>query len=121
MSLETDIFNALGPLVGNRVYPLVFPQSPSIPITPAIRYQFISSETNADICGDGGSALANTRTQVDVVSATFLTARELRLQVISAMQALPTTTLWDGGFEDYDPETKLYRCSMDFLTFPSGG
>lgn len=119
MSLEADIFNALKGLVGNRVYPLVLHQSQTVPITPAIRYQFISSEINGDVCGDGGDATANTRTQVDVYSTDYMTTRTLRQQVIAAMTAISKPTTWEGGSDDYESDLKLYRCSMDFITFPS--
>lgn len=119
MSLEAEIFTALKGLVSNRVYPMILPQSQTVPITPAIRYQFISSEINADVCGDGGDGTANTRTQVDVYSVDYVTSRNLRLQVIQAMTGMPKPTTWEGGFDDYEPDLKLYRCSMDFVTFPS--
>lgn len=124
MSLESQVFAALKPLVplqngGARVYPLILPQGQNTPITPAIRFQFISSETSTDVCGDGGDATANTRIQVDAYSVDFDTCRALRLQVIAAMTAMSTPTVWDGGFDDYEPDTKLYRCSMDFVTHPS--
>lgn len=119
MSLESDIFSALTGLAGGRVYPVILPQSASVPITPAIAYQFISSELDQDICGDGGDATANTRTQVDAYSTSHPTCRALRLQVIAAMGGLTKPTVWVGGFDDYDPVTKLYRCSLDFITYPS--
>jgi hypothetical protein len=119
MSLESDIYTALRSLVGDRVYPLVLPQGAGVPITPAIRYQFISSEVTLDICGDGGDAVANTRTQVDVYSTTYMTARALRLQVIAAMTSMSTPTVLAGGFDDYEPDMKLYRCSIDFISHPS--
>jgi hypothetical protein len=119
MSLEQQVFAALGPLVANRVYPLVLPQSPSVPVTPAIKYQFISSQTDQDIFGDDGGLTANTRTQIDVFSTTHPAARALRLQIIAAMKAIATPTAWDGGFDDYDSELKLFRCSLDFTSYPS--
>lgn len=119
MTIEQEIFAALSPLVGARVYPLVLPQSPVVPVTPAIRYQFISSDPEADVCGDGGDETADTRTQVDVYSTTHPATRALRLQVIAAMRLLPTPTLWAGGSDDYDPELKLYVCTMDFISYPS--
>jgi hypothetical protein len=119
MALEQDIFAALGPLVAGRVYPLVLPAGPAAPTVPAIRYQFVSDTPGADICGDGGPGLSDTRTQVDVYHTTFDAARALRLQVVMAMQALTTPTLWEGGFDDFDSDLKLYRCVLDFITYPS--
>jgi len=119
MSLETKIVTALTSLVGGRVYASTFPQQPATPITPAILFTFVSSEINADICGDGGDATANTRIQVDVYSATFDSARALRLQVLTAMALITPPTLWEGGFGSYEPDLKLHRCSMDFIHYPS--
>lgn len=124
MSLEAEIFAALKsffPASGGkfRVYPLTFPQSPEVPEVPACRYVFISSDAVEDICGTDGDATANTRTQIDVLDATFVGARALRQSVIAAMSGLPTPTRYSGGFDDYDPELKLFRCSIDFISYPS--
>jgi hypothetical protein len=119
MSLEQVVFDALAPLVGNRVHANVFPQKPDVPITPAIVFTFISPEIFPDVCGDGGDDVANTRIQVDVYSTTFDATRALRLQVLSAMAALLPPVLWAGGFSSYEPELKLHRESMDFIHYPS--
>lgn len=124
MSLETEIFAAvkgLFPATGGafRLYPLTFPQSPTIPEVPACRYVFISNEPVEDICGTDGDATSNTRTQLDILGKTFAEARALRLQVISAMSGLATPTRLAGSFDDYDAELKLYRCSVDFISYPS--
>ncbi|WP_219209451.1 DUF3168 domain-containing protein [Variovorax boronicumulans] len=129
MSLEKEIFVALKGLVPVpvvppdppqwRVYPLTFPQAPAVPDVPAIRYVFVSSEVIEDLCGDDGDNTPNTRTQIDLLERTFPLARALRLQVIAAMGSLATPTRFAGGFDDYDPELKLYRCSLDFISYPS--
>lgn len=121
MSLEAEIYPALAPLFPGsppRVYAVTFPQSPGTPVVPACRFNFISTESVEDICGTD-EPTANVRTQVDVLAATFDAARAKRLAVITAMQALTTPTRLAGGFDDYDPDLKLYRCSIDFLSYPS--
>lgn len=125
MSLEAEIFAAVKAFFAvpggstHRVYPLTFPQSPTTPEVPACRYVFISSEAIEDLCGTDGDATSNTRTQIDILDKTFVGARALRLQVIGAMSALPTPTRLAGGFDDYDAELKLFRCSVDFISYPS--
>lgn len=123
MSLEADIFTALNAIsaFGGRVYPVIFPQSPTVPITPALRYTFLSGQSFEDICGtDDDAETDDTRTQIDIVSADFKTCRGLRLEVIAAMQALATPTRRDGpGFDSYDFETRLYRHTIDFISSPS--
>ena len=71
MTIEADIFTALGPLVSNRVYPVSFPLTGSLPVWPAIRYTFISITPTVTICGDGGDETADTRVQIDAVATTF--------------------------------------------------
>lgn len=119
MSLEQEFFNALQDLVGGRVHALQFPQNPFTPITPAIVFTFISPEIFPNVCGDGGDATANQRTQVDVYSTTFDTVRALRLQVMERVAGMATPTLWAGGFSAPEPELKLFRESLDFISYPS--
>lgn len=122
MSLEAEIYAALSPIFPGspnpRVYAVAFPQSPVIPVVPSVRFNFISAEPVEDICGTDETT-ANVRTQVDVLADNFDGARAKRLVVIAAMQSLPTPTRLAGGFDDYDPDLKLYRCSIDFLSYPS--
>lgn len=127
MSLEVEITDALkslfpapaGNAMGYLVHAITFPQQPTTPLSPACRFVFISSEPIEDICGTDGDATSNTRTQIDIVHKTFDGARALRLQVIAAMGALATPTRLAGSFDDYDPELKLFRCSLDFISYPS--
>lgn len=120
MSLEAEIFAAAAPLFpAQRVHAVTFPQAPVIPLVPAMRFVTISTEPVEDICGTDGDATANTRTQVDILDKTFDGARVLRLQVIAALGAMTTPTRFVGGFDDYDADLKLYRCSLDFISYPS--
>jgi hypothetical protein len=119
MTLEKAIFDALGPLVANRVHASTFPQKPDVPVTPAILFTFVSDEAAEDICGDDTAQTANTRTQVDIYSTTFDMARALRLQVLAAMALIAPPTRAAGGFSTFEPELKLHRISMDFISYPS--
>lgn len=119
MSLESEIYDALAPLVSNRVHANTFPQEPKIPVAPAIRFVFISADQIEDICGTDGGRTANTRTQIDVIAKGFDQARALRQQVIDALEAIETPTRLTGGFDDFDADLKLHRCVLDFISYPS--
>ena len=124
MSIETEIFDAAKSLFPStdgqpRFYGGSFPLDPKIPKTPAARFVFISSEQVEDICGTDGGRTANSRVQVDIVHTSYLACRNLRQAVIDAIEAMPTPARLDGGFDDFDHETKLHRCSIDFVIYPS--
>lgn len=119
MSLELTIFNALKGLVSNRVHASTFPQQPAVPITPAILFTFISDEVTDDICGDDTAQTANTRVQVDIYSTDFDSTRALRLQVLAVMALITPPTRSAGGFSTYEPDLKLHRVSLDFISYPS--
>jgi hypothetical protein len=120
VSVENDIFAAVSSLVGGRVYPLTFVQpSGALPTWPAIRYTVVSDSIEATVCGSGGTDQADTRVQLDVVAATYAAVRALRLQVITAMEALTTPTVWDGDGETFDEPTRTFRARLDFVIYPS--
>lgn len=118
MSYEADLKAILGPLVGGRCYPEVFPQPPTQPVWPAIRYTFIDNVPVQDICGDGDDSTATPRIQLDVVSAYsrgYAENRALRLQVMQAMKGFPVPArveLSNSG--PFDVETQTYRSILDY-------
>jgi len=122
MTIEADVFTALNSVMafGGRAYPLIFPRSPTVPVTPAVRYTIIGGQNDPDICGAGPAETDNIRIQIDIVSVDYKVCRSLRLLVITAMESMTTPTLRDGpGFDDFDSELKLYKHTIDFLTYPS--
>lgn len=120
--IATALVAALGPTVSNRVYRNVFPQAPSVPVWPSIRYTFISVAAIQDLCGDGGEETADYRVQIDLVDleskgpTAFAT---LSATVKAALAPLQPIYVWDSESEDFDVETKTTRLSMDYLVFPS--
>jgi hypothetical protein len=127
MTVETDLFTALGPLVGSRVAPVIFPQPPAVPTWPAIRYTFVDSVPIVDICGDGDDQTAELRVQLDVVATTYKAARALRLQVMAAMRTFVPPAILELSLNDYDTDTKTYReilsytihgSSLDYIGSP---
>lgn len=123
MTFEADIFTALKSLVGNRVAPVIFPQSPVVPTWPAIRYNFIDTVPIVDIRGDGDDETAEVRVQLDVVATTYAAARALRLQVMDAMAVFDPPAILQSSSSEHDTETKTYREILDYLlngSSPSG-
>jgi Protein of unknown function (DUF3168) len=119
MILENALFVALAPLVGSRMSPNIFPQPPDIPTWPAIRYTFISTVPIQDLCGDGDDDTADTRVQLDIVAKTFKAVRQLRLDVIAAMQSFDPPARVELSSSDYDAETKTYREILDYSFYGS--
>lgn len=120
MSVEADLFTALRSLVSDRVYPLTFAQpGGALPTWPAIRYTLVVSEPSADVCGDGGDAVADQLVQIDIVAGTYAAVRALRLQVLTAMSTFAPPALWQGDGDTFDVPTKTYRVRMDFTLYPS--
>jgi uncharacterized protein DUF3168 len=114
MTLEVDLFTALKSLVGNRVAPATFPQPPTVPVWPAIRYTFISNVPVLDICGDGDDETSEPRVQLDIVALTFKDVRALRLQVMAAMRLFVPPAILENTLSEYDAETQTFREIMDY-------
>lgn len=118
MTYEADLKTLLGPLVGGRCYPEVFPQPSAQPVWPAIRYTFIDSVPVQDICGDGDDTTDTPRIQLDVVSAYSLgysAHRALRLQVRTAMRGFPVPAFLElSNSGPFDAETQTYRSILDY-------
>ncbi len=120
MSIEADLFTTLKTLVSNRVYPETFVQpSGTLPIWPAIRYDLVSEIPVTAICGDGGDETADTRVQIDIVDKTFLAARSLRAQVMQAMLSFDPPAIVQNSFNEYDPDTKTFRSSVEYVIYKS--
>lgn len=93
-----------------------------MPTWPAIRLVVVSSTPYPDACGDGGDAGADFRLQLDIASAASAgegALQSLRASVMAAMSALGAEYVWDGEQNDFDAETKTFRCSLDYLVLLS--
>lgn len=117
MSVEADLFTALKGLVGNRMYRGTFPQSDSLMTWPAIRYSFISTVPIISVCGDATDATADIRLQIDLVDHDSDAAHALRAQVRTAMQAFTPPAINEGGFEQFDAETKTHRVVLEYVIY----
>lgn len=102
--LEEYVFNALGPIVANRVHPVVVPQSATF---PCIRYATTSAVPENSTCGS--SKLVRSTLQIDIYSQDFSTVRGLRESVVEAMQAFPLACILTGEMDGFEDEPKLFR------------
>lgn len=116
MSVESDLIAALSGLVDKRVHRSVFPQAPTTPVWPAIRMTRVSGTPDLDICGGGDEATDDVTYQFDVVAKTLAEVDAITGQVVAAMHnfSLPNARLArrDGEF---DPDTKTFLTSLDYL------
>lgn len=119
MTIEADVQTALQGFVDGRCYQDTFPQVPAIPVMPAIRFTVISVVPPVDICGDGGDETADVRVQIDIVAVSVAVRRTVRAQVMAAMAVFTPPAIWDGEQRLYEPDTKAYRSSLDYLIYPS--
>lgn len=109
---------ALNPLVAGRVWALTFPQEP-LPTWPAIRYTPLPGTVSADVCNGGGSDTDDVPVQVDYVAATYEEAAALAELGRAALQAIDAPGLNVAADStpraDFDPETRVFIVSQDFL------
>lgn len=116
LSTETGV----AALVSTRVYPVLMPQSPTL---PAISYQRISNTEQ-----DGTSTLRVTRYQVDCWDDDYAGVQTLADAVRGALEEWTDTnqspavkmTRVVGEIDDYESETGLYRVSIDVMCNTSG-
>ncbi len=112
MSVETDIEDTLGPLVGGRIYPDLAPRGA---VKPYMVYQEISGEEPVFL-ERASASKKNGRFQITVWSTTRITSSALILQ---AGEAMVTATVFQakpigGRTATYDEETELRGARQDF-------
>ena len=127
MSAELVTFallNGAGPvtsIVGTRIYPVRLPPKES---TPAIVYELISAVRAPAIDAYAPTHMTRSRVQVNLISADFDVARNLRELVVAAMQfqrgliggVTVHSVLHAGeGPVSYDQQLGLYHRPIDFL------
>ncbi len=110
MSIESVIFNALKPLVGDRVFPDVAPGGTQ---PPYITFQQVGGA--AYNYTEGGAVGArNARVQVNVWAATRLAASTIGNAAEDALRNVPGTEVLDAGTSIYEEETTLRGRMQDF-------
>lgn len=111
---------AVSALVGTRVYPMLLPQSPTL---PAIVYQRISSVPD-HLLGEQ-SWRAPCRVQLSLWASTYDAMRALTIAVEAALRGYSGAGIrlvrLLNMTDDYEPETKTYRMIADFRVIPAEG
>lgn len=104
-------------LIGDRVYPLVLPQNPTL---PAIVYQRIASPP--DLSNDGPAGPLRTRLQLTLWASTWSGSRAIAAAVKAVLHGYSGSA--DGQdvllvaeaneTDGYESETKLFRVIADY-------
>lgn len=113
MSIETHIFNALGPLVDNRCYPVVLPASNLT--WPVIRYTFSAVVPENTLCG--ASDQEAYRLQIDLYGPIYDDLTTLRLAVFAAIEAAFESAERQVDLPDFEPDARLHRRVIDYLVW----
>lgn len=113
----------LSALVGTRVYPLVLPQTPTM---PAIAYNRVSSVVERDL---SGAARTRVRMQLTCFGTTYGSAKQVARQVREALQdysgtmgavrILEATVI--GEMDQYEPDLSQYYIPVDVMFLIEGG
>jgi hypothetical protein len=119
MSVESDLFTLLSPLVAGRVYDTVFKQpTGDVPEWPAIRFFRVLSAQEPSLCGTGGEDQDDITLQIDVVHTTAKLRNELVAAVVEAMHNYPHANERVGRRDDpFESSTKTFRASLDYTIF----
>jgi len=113
MSIETDVvarLEAAVPLVANRIYPLLLPQSPTFPAVVYLRVSGLRVQSH-----DGDSALQHPRFQFSCWAETYTEALAVAEQVRTALQGATTAGvgIYETAHDFYDAETGWYHIPVD--------
>jgi len=109
------ILEALKPLVNNAIWPFVRP--PDADDLPYIVYSPISNNPLSTL--EGWTGDGQIRMQIDVYAEAFSEAEELSKRLIPIIENLESVsaTVQDGGTSGYETETRLFRCTVEFLVW----
>jgi hypothetical protein len=110
--IESSIYTAIKTLASGRVYPIVLPDTATL---PAIIYQRISSVPVTSLDGDTG--LDSVRIQISVWSTTYKEAKELSETVRATLNASALKIVTENDTDDYEPETKRFRVLTDYVVW----
>lgn len=108
MNISTGLFNLLKTItpLGNRVYPLVLPQTPTL---PAVVYQRISSYDTQTL--DGTQSLDMGRFQIKVYATSYKNAVDTA-ELVKATLSGKALKLME--MDDYESDTKLFSIQLDY-------
>jgi len=108
---ELKAFAGLTALVGSAIYPQVIPQGAAL---PAVVYSMIDQARLTKLNGvtDG---LADYLVTLDAWATTDKAATDISEQIRQALEAATGfSAVHTSARDDYEPETRRYRVSVDF-------
>jgi Protein of unknown function (DUF3168) len=108
-TLEQVIFTTLGPLVANRVHPVVVPQDATF---PCIGYQTVNAAPENSLCGSSG--LVRSSVMFNLYAVEYADLRTLRESVIAAMQSFPLECILTMEQDGFEPDGKLFRRMLQY-------
>lgn len=111
-------YSGLSALISTRLYPLRLPENPTY---PAVTYQRISGPRVQSHSGPSG--LAFPRFQFDCYGTSYLGSKAVEKQVRAALEGYKGTmgmvnvssALSQDDRDFYDPNTRIWRVSIDFI------
>jgi len=112
-----EAYESLSALVGTRIYPLILPQSPTL---PAVTYQ--RTDGPRDHCMDADSNVASPRFAFDSWASTYAGAKAVATQVREALQRwadadtdpVVLDSLIESDEDLYEPDTGMYHVRSDW-------
>lgn len=113
MTLEEQVVSLLTviPSIAGRVYPMLLPQSPTL---PAVTYSRVS--TTHMYAHEGNVGLAHQRLQFSCWARTHKEAAEVSLVVRQSLEGrVVGVGFADNEIDFYEPDTKLYHRALDMI------
>lgn len=108
---ESDIFNAIGPLVGGRVYPDVAEIGKNLPI---VIWQQVGGDS-VNYLGNEFTDKKNARIQITVYGKTRIEVMDLIRDIENILVVNPIYAEAVGAaFSTYDEATKMRGATQDF-------
>jgi len=111
MIAGVQLVQTLGPLVGNRIYPIIIREGNNATV-PYIIYQVISSQ--AEVTNDGITGHEWVRVQIDVYHEDIYQCTLLANNVINTINEQIKHSIYNGQQQMYDSPSDLYRQSIDY-------
>jgi hypothetical protein len=110
MIVGETLYTLLGPLVGNRIYPMIVPETEQN-APPYIVWQVISSQSQNTLEGPTGHEWL--RVQIDVYDSDYDNCVQLSHDAVKALDNGLQLKIYDGTKQMYESDSKLFRQSID--------
>ena len=114
MSIMSDLYELIGPVMDGRAYRNTAPDSPQSPYATFLR---VSGVEGATLDANGGTANeSDTRLQIDVwaLSGVDVDAKAAGIKAALKGWHIPNRILLER--DDYETDTKLHRIMLDVQT-----